>query len=120
MVLNIRYTDPDGADAIVTRMRDASGLAIEVRGQCPPVFFSADTPVFRKLRTCMERSLGQAIAMTRMNGATDARHFAHLGVPIAIIGIPGIDPHGAGEAIDLAGTAAYRTMLTEFLRGFPV
>jgi len=118
MTLNIRYTEADGADVIAGKIESASGLEVVRRGQCPPVVFSADTPALQELAACMERRLGRPVEIKRMNGATDARHFVALGVPIAIIGVPGADAHGPEERIDLAGFRPYEDMLVEFLQRF--
>ena len=119
MVLNIRYTETTTADELLEAMRGASGLTLEPRMACAPVFFSDDTPAFSRLAECMRQALGRDIDLIRMNGATDARHFAELGVPGAIIGIPGQDPHGAGECVEAEGLAAYEDMLTTFLSQYP-
>ena len=119
MVLNIRYTEVAGADELLERMRQVSGLTIETSMACPPVFFSDDTPAFARLAECMRQAFGRDIDLIRMNGATDARHFAELGVPVAIIGAPGEDPHGAGECVEAAGLAAYEDMLAAFLSEHP-
>ena len=120
MVLNIRYTETSASDELLKRMREASGLSVETRMACPPVFFSDDTPAFARLAECMEQALGRGIDLTRMNGATDARHFVSLGVPVAIIGAPGEDPHGAGECVEADGLSAYEDMLAAFLTQYPV
>ena len=81
------------------------------------MFFREDTPVFRELADCMAKHLRRDVEMTRMNGATDARHFADAGVPVAIIGIPGAEPHGSDEHIDPVGMQAYEDMLVDFASG---
>ena len=119
MVLNIRYTETTTADELLERLKQASGLTVEARMACPPVFFSDETPAFARLAECMRQTLGRDIDLIRMNGATDARHFAEIGVPVAIIGAPGEDPHGAGECVEADGLAAYEDMLTAFLAQYP-
>ena len=63
----------------------------------------------------MRREFGREIRLVRMNGATDARHFVSLDVPVAILGAPGRDVHGAAEAVEIAGLRAYEEMLARFL-----
>jgi acetylornithine deacetylase/succinyl-diaminopimelate desuccinylase-like protein len=65
----------------------------------------------------MRDSLGRDIAIKRMSGATDARHFVNLEVPIAIIGVPGQDAHGLEERAERAGLDTYEDMLVAFLNG---
>jgi succinyl-diaminopimelate desuccinylase len=111
MTINIRYIDPAGRDAIVGKLREQSGLEVKVLMECPPVVFSEEAPEFRVLGECMRRELDHEIAFVRMNGATDARHFAALGVPVAIIGSPARDIHGDDEAVEIAPLRAYEDLL---------
>ena len=115
MTVNIRYTEDTDAEQLLERIADVSGLAVETGLRCPPVFFEQDTPIFQTLRRCMESTLDHPVKITRLNGATDARHFVPTGVPVAIIGVPGRDPHGRGEAVSLEGLGTYEEMLVEFL-----
>lgn len=114
MTINIRYVDPAEREAIVNRIRDLSGLAVAVLMACPPVVFSEDTPEFATLAACLAEQLGGTISFVRMNGATDARHFAALGIPVAIIGAPGRDIHGNDEAVDIAGLRQYEELLVAY------
>jgi succinyl-diaminopimelate desuccinylase len=111
MTINIRYTNPDEMEQILRELRDRSGLEVTVLMACPPVVFSEDTPEFRSLETCMGRQLDHPISFVRMNGATDARHFASLGVPVAIIGSPARDIHGNDEAVDIGCLRQYEELL---------
>lgn len=115
MTLNIRYTDVNAAEHIQRQIADLSGLTVQRRGHCQPVSFPEETPAFKALAECMTLALDRPIERRRMNGATDARHFVGTGVPVAIIGIPGIGAHGPDEAIVLAGLQAYEGMLVQFL-----
>lgn len=116
MTINIRYTDPNERDAIIEGLREKSGLTVEVLMECPPVVFPEDTPAFAELAACMEQELDSDIAFKRMNGATDARHFATTGVPVAIVGAPGRDIHGNDEAVDITGLRQYEDLLTAYTR----
>jgi succinyl-diaminopimelate desuccinylase len=111
MTINIRFVDPDERNSIVAKLHELSGLEVKVLMECPPVVFSEDTPEFRTLGECMKQRLDHEIAFVRMNGATDARHFAALGVPVAIIGAPARDIHGDDEAVDIASLLAYESLL---------
>lgn len=117
LTLNIRYTQPGGAEEWQRRIAEASGLPVEVCGSCPVVVFDEKTPALRTLARCMEAALGRPVVMARMNGATDARHFIRLGVPVAIIGVAGRDVHGRDEAVEIASLKAYEEMLAAFACG---
>lgn len=115
LTINIRYTETGSADSIAAEIGRLTGLTVKREGDCLPVVFDETMPVFTDLREMMRRNLGREISLVRMNGATDARHFVSVGVPIAIIGIPGRDVHGADEAVEIAGVRAYEEMLVDFL-----
>jgi acetylornithine deacetylase/succinyl-diaminopimelate desuccinylase-like protein len=115
MTINIRYTEPGGDVQIAERIRELTGLEVDVQMSCPVVMFDENTPAFRRLRDAMEREFGRDIALLRMNGATDARHFVSVGVPTAIIGIPGRDLHGGDESTEVAALEAYENLLADTL-----
>jgi acetylornithine deacetylase/succinyl-diaminopimelate desuccinylase-like protein len=115
MVLNIRYTETTDADVLLQHLAAVSGLEVTCRVRCSPVCLSEDTPVLKELLEHMRRTLEHPISLKRLNGATDARHFVSLGIPIGILGIPGKGPHASDEAIELAGLRAYEEMLVTFL-----
>jgi succinyl-diaminopimelate desuccinylase len=115
MVVNIRFTR-EGDDARIVRLLEAeSGLSAEPAVDCQPLVCDPAVPALRDLARFMEERLGRTIEIQRMNGATDARHFAPLGVPVAMIGVPGEGAHAAGERLDLAALAAYERMLAAFV-----
>ena len=115
MVLNIRFTRAADDVRLAEEIRTISGLEVSASTDCQPLLFSPEQPVLRRLVSFLGKQFGRDIAIQRMNGATDARHFAALGVPVAMIGVPGRDAHGAGEALDLTGLAAYERVLETFL-----
>ena len=76
LTLNLRYTEPGGDERWAARLRDASGLEVAIRMSCPVVSFDPATPALGRLAAAMQRHFRREIALVRMNGATDARHFA--------------------------------------------
>lgn len=115
MTVNVRFTEETDAAEMVRQMADASNLEVAIDMQSPPVACDQDNDEIRGVVRLMQQTLGRDIAVKRSNGATDARHFAGLNVPIAIIGVPGRDLHGDHEALDLAGLAAYETLFDALL-----
>ena len=115
MTLNIRLTESTDAETVKRQLADRSGLRVESVMECPVVRCDPEAPAIQRLITRMESDLKAPIAIKRSNGATDARHFIDLNVPIAIIGIPGKDLHGAGEALDAEALPAYEAMLDTFI-----
>lgn len=115
LVVNIRFTRVDDHQRLVELLAAESGLEVVPQVECQPLAFDPQTPALQELAGHMERHLGHPIAIERMNGATDARHFAALGVPVAILGVPGRDAHAAAEALDLDALRRYEEMLGDFL-----
>ncbi len=118
MTVNIRYTERGQYERILKRIQEVSGLTPEVQMHSEPVVFDENTAILQNLRGCMEKRLGRNIPMQKMNGATDARHFAQCGVPVAILGIPGTDEHGEHEAAELTGMKGYEDILVDFLEAY--
>jgi len=119
MTLNIRFTGESTAAGLLEQLVAVSGLDAECLMTCPPVSFSPETPILKRLAEHMERSFERPIEVTRLNGATDARHFVSVDAPIAIIGLPGADVHGKNECVEKAALAAYENMLAGFIEARP-
>ncbi len=115
MSLNIRFTRPGDDARILKLLAETSGLEVQGSVDCQPLVFSPDTPALKKLTGFMQEKLAREIRIVYMNGATDARHFAALNVPVAIIGAPGLEAHGTHERLEIAGLHAYEKMLAAFL-----
>jgi len=115
MIVNIRYTTPGDGAAIVAKLRAVSGLEVATEMACDPVNFDPHTPILSALRNHMAHTFGREIPVRRLNGATDARYFAPMGVPVGIIGLPGGDPHGSGESIESGCLSTHEDMLVDFL-----
>ena len=111
MTINIRYTEEAERDRILASLRERSELELAILNECPPVLFPEDTPAIAALADCMRRTLGGEIRFVRMNGATDARHFARAAAPVAIIGARGKDVHGNDEAVEIASLRQYEELL---------
>lgn len=117
MVLDVRYTEKENPGELLRRLRRRSGLQIKQVTASPVVYCDAEHPVLLNLRECMRRSLKRKISLGRINCATDARHFAALGVPLAILGLPGGGAHGRNERVQVAGMARYEALLRDLTQG---
>lgn len=115
MTLNIRFIADAEADRLRQAIHEASGLEVEGTVECWPLSFAKNDPVLQHLHQSMETGLEHAIEIRHLNGATDARHFRSLRVPIAILGLPGHGGHGPHEAIEAAGLVAYERWLHDYL-----
>ncbi|NLE65889.1 MAG: M20 family metallopeptidase [Lentisphaerae bacterium] len=118
MVLNIRWTDADTPGDIIRRIKAVSGLAVERIELSPMVGTDPDAAAIRMLRLHMARALRRPVSLIRMNGATDARHFAKLRVPVVATSIPYEGAHASIERASLSGMARYERILTDFARIF--
>ena len=115
MTLNIRFIADAEADRLRQAIQEASGLEVEGAVECWPLNLAANDPTLQQLHRSMEAGLGHAIEIRHLNGATDARHFRSMQVPIAILGLPGHGGHGPHEAIEAAGLTAYENWLHSYL-----
>lgn len=116
MILNFRLTDDSGRERILEQLRRLPGIQTEVleTGCCPPVIFSEEEPVFIKLKEIYRKHLpDREIYFLRMNGATDARHFQKLGVPLAILGVDGKGMHGTHETLRTESLGVISSVLTD-------
>lgn len=114
MVLDIRHTEKDTPAQIARRIRTTSGLKVQCLRKQPIVFCDAKHPDITTLQTLMQKRLRRKINIVRMNGATDARHFVKLKIPIIIMGVPGKGAHSDGEGVSIKGLKRYEDMLTEY------
>ncbi len=115
MTLNVRFIENTKSEDLIARIRETSGLDVAVEMISPPVACDEEHPVLQGVVDTMRTILERDITVKRSNGATDARHFVTMQVPIAIIGAPGRDLHGDNEALELAGLAAYETLFDAVL-----
>ena len=119
MSVNVRYVNPGDEPRIEAFLRETSGLGVELRAACEPVFCDENAPAVAALREAMATAFGRGIAMKRMQGATDARHFTGPGAaPVAIVGIEGGACHEEREWASLSSIQAYADLLESFGRSF--
>ena len=97
MLLNFRFLEPGENEEIMQRLREVTGLEVTLVETCPPVTVSTDAPELKILADTVEEIAGVRPGFDRMNGATDARWFASLNMPIAIMGIQGEGAHAKVE-----------------------
>ena len=118
MMLNIRFVNPEDKDRILAQIRELTGCD-EIRpfDICPPVVTNPDAPVVQKLRGIMASHIGRDIPLCRMNGATDARHFTSLDLPLALIGTLGSGEHSPCESVSLASLETVSDILADFASG---
>ena len=116
MVLNIRFVRREDREKILSRIRELTGLEVIVNQTSDPLFVEENTPLMRRLKEEMQKQFpDREISFLRMNGATDARHFAGEGVPIAILGTDGYGMHASGEWVSLKNLEENFELINRFL-----
>ncbi len=114
MILDIRHTEKTSPRELIKKIRSASGLKVSAVRKQQIVFYNEKDPQLLELSEFMKKHLRRKIRIVRMNGATDARHFTKLRVPIAMIGIPTSGAHSSDERASLPGMKLYEKMLREY------
>ena len=117
LTLNFRYVEDSEKDQIL-KMLEVSGLEVEVIENCRPVCVPTSSDAMALLSSVLEKNLGSFNGFRKMNGATDARHFASLGLPVAIIGVEGCGAHALVEKVSLKSMEKYARILKDLACGF--
>ena len=116
MTVNLRYVEPNGADDWERKIREVTGLEV-VRGEnSAPVVTDGSAPVVRALQAHLRQAWpGRPVPIVRMNGATDARTFVKLGVPLVISSAEKRGDHAAGEGVRIASIDEVADALRDFV-----
>lgn len=118
LTLNLRYIEPGAGDRWERRLRDMTGLEV-IRGEnSDPVSMDPEDPMIRSFHRHMQACFpDREVPLVRTNGATDARHFVRLGVPVVISAALKRGDHGMNEAVSLASIDEYAAALVSFVVG---
>ncbi len=115
MTVNIRYTRQEDYQFIMDLARNSSGLDVTLERECRPYSCDEGSDAILGLKEALGKAFpDKGVAFRRMNGATDARHMGDMGVPVAILGIPGGGAHSADEWADIRGIAQYAECLENY------
>lgn len=112
LILNFRYIE-NGEKEEILKMLEVTGLEVSVLENCLPVCVSTSAKEFEILSSILEKHIGTFNGYRKMNGATDARHFASLNQPIVIIGVQGDGAHALVEKVSLSSIAKYAQILKD-------
>ncbi|MBP5509352.1 MAG: M20/M25/M40 family metallo-hydrolase [Kiritimatiellae bacterium] len=114
MTFSYRYVEFDASDKLLALAKATSGLDVEVVRDSKPFTSDPGAPLIRSLFAEMKKRWPD-VAMDRMNAATDARHYAHLGLPIAIFSVDGEGAHAAVESCIKDSVQQYADLLIDFI-----
>lgn len=109
--LNLRYIEPGILPQRLKEIEEMTGLQTELISNCDVLVSRQDAPEFQILKKCVEQETGQECVFAMMCGATDARFFAELGVPVAIMNSDGAGGHGANESVCLESIGKLENIL---------
>lgn len=116
LTINIRYTGKTALEEIVNNIKNITKLEVEIIRTCLPVSGNPELPAYQVMKKCHEKIFkGKKIDFTGMCGATDARHFAKLGVPILITAAAGIGPHSSEEYVILESVDQYSRIFSDYI-----
>ena len=116
LVVNIRYTAEQDEETILKLARETTGLELTKARSCKPMYSDESSPAVIELKNAIQAAFpDHKVGYTRMNGATDARHLAKLGIPVAVIGFDGGGAHAANEWLDLENSKQYIKLLEDYV-----
>jgi succinyl-diaminopimelate desuccinylase len=116
MNLNIRYTGRDDRSRLLKKIGSVSGLRIECLHVSPLISFPKKDVTIKKFHASMRKRLNPRITMGRMNGATDARHFAKAGRSVVITGLKGEGAHSKKEWLNIKSVSRLEKALYGFIK----
>ncbi len=116
LIVNIRYINPEDENNIIDMAMRTSGLEVSVYRGCKPLYADEKNVALAKLKDSMQEFFPEhKVAFHHMNGATDARHMGDMGIPIAVLGIPGGGAHSANEWSSISGIDQYSVFLKKYV-----
>ena len=120
VTLDFRFPETTTSDAIIdevsTIVREIdSSLKISKSSIGKPTFVDKKNPIVKLFIKSFEETFGQKIETKGTYGASDARHFADLNIPILMIKPIGGDIHGDNENIDIDSCLLFYQALRSFL-----
>jgi succinyl-diaminopimelate desuccinylase len=118
--LDFRYPETDSIEEIekkVSKVIKDLGIGADIRRMSTgmPTFTDTDHPEVQKYLSIMGRIYDREIVVKPTYGASDARHFAHLRVPILMHKPMGGEIHSPDEWISLSSCLAFFEGLREYL-----
>ncbi len=119
-ILDFRFPETTSFEAIFEEVSDLArnidpSLKIKIHSSGSPTSVDKNNPVVKMFVKTLEKTIRKKIPIQGAYGASDARHFAHLNVPILMIKPIGGDIHGDNENIDIDSCMEFYEGLQDFL-----
>lgn len=116
-MVDIRFIETSTPEGLADEVREMTGLKVELVEEFPCVTFEPSGPAFDTLSEIISsHSDGAKVGFRRMCGATDARHLASLGVPIAVTGVDGDGAHSHGEYVVISSIPKFAAIAADYAR----
>lgn len=120
VTLDFRFPETTTSNAIIDEVRAIanridSSLKISKCSVGKPIFVDKKNPIVKLFIKSFENSFSQKIDIKGTYGASDARHFADLGIPILMIKPIGGDIHGENENVDIDSCLKFYEATRSFL-----
>ena len=115
LTLNIRFIEKGEVARIEKLIRENTRCKVDVSVGCMPVVADPDQGEIVKLRQVMSDYMQKDIKLIRMNGATDARYFEKLNIPVAILGLDGEGAHAPKEFLRIDSMDEMADMMVKFI-----
>ncbi len=115
LTLNIRFIEKGEAAKIEKLIRENTRCKVDVSVDCLPVVADPDQGEIVKLRQVMTDYLQKDVKLIRMDGATDARYFERLNIPVAILGLDGNGAHAPKEYLRIDSMDEMADMMVKFI-----
>ena len=119
-ILDFRFPQTTTFEAIRDEVSDMArkidrSLKISTHSIGSPTDVDTDNPIVKMFIKSFEKTIGRRIKVKGAYGASDARHFACLNVPILMIKPIGGNIHGDNENISIASCLSFYAALQDFI-----
>jgi len=116
MFLNIRYTENDSPEDIVSQVKSMSDkITLEVLHDSKPMSVDVNNPYILKAKGLIEKRVKKKVEFLREHGAGDARFFTEKNIPVIVFGPKGAGYHGDDEYVDVNSLEKMKEVMIEFI-----
>jgi len=117
MDLDIRFVGKEDKDKILRQVREVTS-DFEILAQGPPFVQDENDHFIKDYQRIAEEVLGQELSLYRSEGASDARFFSEVGVPVISTKINCDNIHAEREWVDIDSMERFYDIVLAFVRSF--